>query len=90
MYLESLYKFLIKSSALLYRSYTDRYFLKLLSNGKWSDKLLVKAITLLGTVLKLALLPKSFVEFLSLPVGWIKKLVKWQMKGCAYFWFLVT
>ena len=25
-----------------------------------------------------------------LPVGWIKKLVKWQMKGCAYFWFLVT
>ena len=24
------------------------------------------------------------------PVGWIKKLVKWQMKGCAYFWFLVT
>ena len=28
--------------------------------------------------------------FLLLPVGWIKKLVKWQMKGCAYFWFLVT
>ena len=26
----------------------------------------------------------------NLPVGWIKKLVKWQMKGCAYFWFLVT
>ena len=29
-----------------------------------------------------------YSEFL--PVGWIKKLVKWQMKGCAYFWFLVT
>ena len=29
-------------------------------------------------------------KYIIQPVGWIKKLVKWQMKGCAYFWFLVT
>ena len=31
-----------------------------------------------------------YMDINYIPVGWIKKLVKWQMKGCAYFWFLVT
>ena len=33
---------------------------------------------------------EAYLNRRKIPVGWIKKLVKWQMKGCAYFWFLVT